>query len=72
MDENFVEQAERLAESEIQAGIARARIKDTPPPDFDGDCACGEAIPPERVGLGYYRCIRCQTLLERGGVGRAR
>ena len=72
MGENFVEQAERLAESEVRAGIARARTKEAMPSGFDGDCACGDAIPPERVGLGYHRCIRCQTLLERRGFGRAR
>ena len=71
MDENFVEQAERLAESEVRAGIERARVKDRPPLHFDGDCACGEPIPLGRVVLGYYRCINCQNLLERRG-GRPR
>lgn len=72
MDENFVEQAERLAESEIQAGIARARTKEAMPSGFDGGCACGEPVAPARVALGYHRCITCQTLLERRGFGRAR
>lgn len=71
MDENFVEQAGRLAESEIQAGIERARMRERPPPGFDGNCECGESVPPARVALGYHRCITCQTLLERKG-GRTR
>lgn len=71
MDENFVEQAERLAESEIRAGIERARVKESPPPGFDGVCGCGELIPPARVALGYHRCINCQNLIENRG-GRTR
>ncbi len=67
MDESFLQHAERLIEAEILAGIARARVRESPPPGFDGDCACGGPIPVARVELGYYRCLSCQAAREKKG-----
>lgn len=65
MDENFFERAEELARAEIEAGIARARRRASTPSGFDGFCDCGNEIPSKRVELGYYRCLECQTKLEK-------
>lgn len=72
MDENFLERADELNRSEIEAGIARARNNGgrARPADFDGTCTCGDEIPEARVALGYYRCVRCQSLLEKMYPGR--
>ena len=66
MDEDFVERAGNLAESEVLNGIARARFRTPPPPGFDGECDCGEQIDPRRVALGYYVCFLCQERKEKG------
>ena len=65
MDEKYLEQAERLAESEVRAGIERAQKRTCPPPGFDGTCECGSEIPKPRVELGYYRCTDCQSFNEK-------
>lgn len=65
MDETFVDAAEKSANASILAGIERARHKEAAPPGFDGECVCGNDIPTARVALGYYRCISCQSLMER-------
>lgn len=71
MDENFLERADELNRSEIEAGIARARNRQAVrPADFDGTCTCGDDIDKARVALGYYRCVRCQTRLEKMFPGR--
>lgn len=70
MDENFLEQAEANIQSEIDAGIRRAQVRQNKPSGFDGTCACGEIIPEKRVELGYYRCFYCQSRLEEGRRGR--
>jgi hypothetical protein len=67
MDEKYLEYAEALATAEVQRGIDAARQRANPPPDFDGTCDCGEVINPARINLGYYRCLYCQTQLERKG-----
>ena len=67
MDEKFLEMAEEATSIEIREGIGRARARAPMPPGFDGSCECGENIPTARVSLGYYRCITCQTLLEKKG-----
>jgi hypothetical protein len=43
----------------------RLRVK-APPPNFDGvNCTdCGEPVEPERLKLGFWRCIHCASLLE--------
>jgi hypothetical protein len=65
MDEYLLVGAEKLAEEAIQAGIEKCRAKDGPPAGFDGSCKCGEDVDPRRIALGYYRCLDCQTRLER-------
>jgi hypothetical protein len=65
MDENVLEGAEKLRELMVQDGIARCQKKESPPPGFDGTCGCGDDIPPERIALGYYRCLSCQERLEK-------
>lgn len=65
MDEYLLVGAEKLAEEAVQKGIERCRTKDGPPTGFDGSCKCGEDIDPRRIALGYYRCLDCQTRLER-------
>ena len=37
------------------------------PDDFDGFCACGEEVHPERVRMGLSTCIDCATLAEKRG-----
>ena len=65
MDEYLLVGAEKFAEEAIQKGIERCRTKDGPPAGFDGSCECGEDVDPRRIALGYYRCLDCQTRLER-------
>lgn len=67
MDEKFLEQASDLANAEVLKGIAKARVVEAPPPGFSGVCACGDEIPEKRIALGYYRCVECQTSLEKRG-----
>lgn len=74
MDEKNLEQAEELAASMIASGIARAGIKKKRPEDFEGicpDCAI-EEVPEERVALGYYNCVACQSKEEARGRFYAR
>lgn len=68
MDEKYVEQATELTESIVVAGVATARIKQKRPDAFDGSCECGEEIPEQRIALGYYNCVVCQSKQE--GHGR--
>lgn len=67
MDEYLLVGAEKLAAEAIQAGIEKCRTKEGPPPGFDGSCECGEDVDPRRIALGYYRCLDCQTRIERRG-----
>lgn len=36
----------------------------------DTDDDCGEELPPLRRAMGRHLCVECQTLLERGRLGR--
>lgn len=52
----------------------RLRLK-AAPADFDGThCVdCAEPVEPERLKLGFWRCIECASLIElrrRQGVGK--
>lgn len=70
MDEKTLESADALTTSTIASGIEAARIKQKKPDGFDGTCQeCGkEEVPAERVELGYYNCVTCQSNKE--GRGR--
>ena len=65
MDEHYLIGAEKLAAEAIQQGIEKCRTKEKPPQGFVGICECGEEIDPRRAALGYYRCLDCQSRLER-------
>lgn len=65
MDEYLLVGAEKLAEEAIQQGIEKCRTREERPPGFDGSCSCGEDIDPRRIALGHYRCLDCQTRIER-------
>lgn len=67
MEEDFIARANALADSIVTKGIERAQQREPMPQDFDGDCECGEKIPEARVALGYYRCVSCQSTLEKRG-----
>lgn len=67
MDENFLERADELATQKIREGVAAAGVREPMPPGFDGKCECGGLIPIPRVTLGYYRCVVCQSEIERRG-----
>ena len=58
------EYEDKFREEAIQAVRAKALEKH---PDFDGcNCVdCGLDIPAERLKLGAYRCVPCQTDRER-------
>lgn len=70
MDERHLEQAERLTECLVTAGISKAMTKQVRPVGFDGFCTACEIdeVPPERIDLGYYNCVACQSAKE--GRGR--
>ena len=55
-EERFRDMAIRVIQSNLQV-----------PKDFDGKhCVrCDDKIPKARLDLGMFRCIECQTLLER-------
>lgn len=65
MDEKFLEHADDLIRTMTEKAIEAARQRDPMPDDFDGHCDCGNSIPDQRVALGYYRCIDCQSSLEK-------
>lgn len=70
MDEQHFERAERLAEAERDAALARVRRAAAARerhPEFDGThCVeCEIEIPAARLALGKVRCIDCQTEQER-------
>lgn len=68
MDEKYLEMAGDSERSAIDAGIARVRsVVEVRPKDFDGTCECGEIIPQPRVTLGHFKCVECQSALERRG-----
>lgn len=68
MEEKFLEQSERLVNQEIDNSISLARQALERPAGFDGEhCIeedCGEAIEPERLKLGMFRCYDCQSKRE--------
>lgn len=68
MDEYMLVMAEALAQSEVAAGVERARSKlPKQPVDFDGLCVeCNEEIHPQRVRFGATTCLPCQQEIERG------
>jgi phage/conjugal plasmid C-4 type zinc finger TraR family protein len=67
MDEKYFEQSLELAQQRRDAAIAavRKRSEGAGAPDC---LRCGEAIPPARrkAAPSAIRCIRCQTIFERG------
>jgi len=66
MDEKYLETAEALTSRAVDEAVARIRKNQHTKPDgFDGHCDCGDAIPEARIALGYYRCVACQTRLEK-------
>lgn len=68
MDENFIERAEALTRAEVEHSLTRIRstLQDKKPDFFDGSCEiCGEPVPQRRSALGYYRCIDCQSRIEK-------
>lgn len=66
MDEKFLERAEELTYENTRSTIERAGVLSKRPDGFAGDCTdCGNTIPNQRVVLGYYICVECQTALER-------
>jgi RNA polymerase-binding transcription factor DksA len=72
MDEKFLVGAEELQSAVVQHGIEKCRTKEATPSGFDGACGCGEEIPSGRVALGYFRCLTCQTNIERAARQRGR
>lgn len=66
MEEKFLETAEALQASLTAEALTRVRAaaQQTRPPDFSGDCSCGEPVPPGRIALGYYNCVDCQSAKE--------
>ena len=64
MDENFLERADELTRSTIDAAVEKCRQKPMPE-GFDGDCDCGATVSRKRISLGYYTCLACQEEKER-------
>jgi hypothetical protein len=69
MSERFMELARDHQDNLEQAALAnvRAKANEVLPPDWDGltcyDRGCD--IPKERLALGKFRCVECQTAKER-------
>ena len=70
MDERFLELADELTDATRTRAIEAAQRAAAPEkhPDFDGEhCVeCWHEIPEGRIALGKVRCVRCQTIKERG------
>lgn len=68
MQEKTLEHSEWLVSKETETGIKRSQEALVRPPGFDGkhciEEECSEPIPPERLALGAFRCIECQTKHE--------
>ena len=66
MDEKYFEVAESLSARAVEEAVRRIRnSKQERPMNFAGECSCGEQVPEARIALGYYRCVTCQSRLER-------
>ena len=64
MDEKYLEVADALTNSIIEAGIKNARKPQKRPDAFDGVCFCGSDVPDRRVNAGYFNCVPCQERIE--------
>lgn len=70
MNEKYLEGSEELVQNLTEWRIAEARAKagSAPPSGYDGTCPeCEVVVPPQRVALGFYNCVDCQTEEERRG-----
>ena len=73
---NYTDPLDNAAEAQDaanRAGIARARAaaNQKPPEDFDGESCveCGLTIPQQRLDLGKFTCVGCQTRIEKRQKG---
>lgn len=67
MDEKYFEQSMEVAQLRRDAAIAAIRLRSLGA--GAPDCLrCGETIPPARrkAAPSAIRCIRCQTIFEKG------
>lgn len=68
MNEKYLEGSEELVAqlTEWRIQKAQAELRVPRPEDWDGECPdCGIAVPEQRVALGFYNCVDCQTELEK-------
>lgn len=73
MDENYLEQAEALAQIERESGLQVIQSA-LGKPGLSHCEDCDDPIPPERHAAAPWanRCINCQTIFERTLHGRHR
>jgi RNA polymerase-binding transcription factor DksA len=67
MNDKFIEQAEASIMTGIEEKIAKAGLRAPRPAGFNDMCECGQSIPLQRVQLGYYCCVPCQSRKEKQG-----
>ncbi len=68
MDEKFIEQAGVFADSLVAEALAKNKTEQVRPPDYDGHCpTCGDEVPQERIAIGKYNCVPCQSAAEHKG-----
>lgn len=74
LSDSTLEMAERLQNSVVEEKITQARTRQCDKHEFrswDGETCfdCGEDLPEERVEMGRVRCVPCQTVAEKKGLG---
>ena len=74
LNDKTLEMAERLQAAQVEEKIAQARVRQCDEPRFanwDGETCfdCGEDMLAKRLEMGRVRCVHCQTVAERKGLG---
>jgi RNA polymerase-binding transcription factor DksA len=65
MDEKYLEQADAFAENLVREGLEKNKTEQDKPENYDGFCpTCGDEVPEERIALGKYNCVPCQSAEE--------
>jgi RNA polymerase-binding transcription factor DksA len=59
--------ASELEDQFREAAIEDIRRRNAAPKDFDGESCmeCGAGIVEKRLALGFWRCVECQTVIEK-------
>ena len=62
-----LDHASEVEQAFRDSALKAARTEEPVPKDFDGESCytCGLDIPAQRLALGKFRCVECQTAKEK-------